>query len=103
MDVLFAWTTESTPAPTGGLPESWLGWLLLGGIVGIYMLVMRTRRRAYYDHMKTEADLRRSDPDLRKPDPQPQPEPRTQLSDERGSEDQADDGHDLDDDVHGGP
>jgi len=55
------------PSTGGGEALLWL--LLAGGIVGLYFIISRTRKRSYRAYMsKTdrEAELRSNDPDMKK-------------------------------------
>ena len=61
-------TTTAAVAGEGDIPSTWLGWILLAGIVGLYFVVQRTRSRHTGSHRDREAELRRRDPDLRRDD-----------------------------------
>jgi len=61
--------------PQGGLPgggAETVIWVVLGAVlVGLYLLIRRTRRRserAFMDARRREDQLRANDPDLRRPD-----------------------------------
>lgn len=47
-------------------------WLLLGaGIVGLWLIINRTRKRSYREYMtraQREEELKRADPDMRNPE-----------------------------------
>ena len=66
---LLAQETSTIPEAGGG---AILIWLLLGaGIIGLYLVVNRTRRRSYGDYMsrtEREAEMKENDPDMRKDD-----------------------------------
>lgn len=61
-------TTETTAAPDAdiGVPTTWLGWVILAVILGLYFVIQRTRQRHIRSRHDREAHLRRSDPDLRR-------------------------------------
>ncbi len=65
-----AFATESgfnLPDTGGGETLLWL--LLAAGIVGLYFIVSRTRKRSYRRYMSRadrEAELRSNDPDMKK-------------------------------------
>jgi hypothetical protein len=58
------------------LPDAGSGaivvWVLLGaGIVGLYLIINRTRKRSYNDYMdraKREAEMKANDPDMKQED-----------------------------------
>jgi hypothetical protein len=60
---------------TSTIPDAGSGaifvWLLLGaGIIGLYVVINRTRRRSYREYMSRaehDAELKANDPDMRKP------------------------------------
>ncbi len=66
---LLAQETSTIPEAGGG---AILIWLLLGaGIIGLYLVVNRTRRRSYGNYMsraEREAEMKENDPDMRKDD-----------------------------------
>jgi hypothetical protein len=66
LHLLFA-TTETTVTPAGdiGIPTTWLGWVMLAVIIGLYFVIQRTRERHIRERRDREAELRRADPDLR--------------------------------------
>jgi heme exporter protein D len=61
---------------TSTIPEAGSGailvWLALGaGIIGLYILINRSRKRSYRDYMsraEREAEMRANDPDMRSED-----------------------------------
>jgi hypothetical protein len=61
-------TTETTGTPDAdiGVPTTWLGWVILAVMVGLFFLIQRTRQRHIRSRHDREAQLRRSDPDLRR-------------------------------------
>ena len=61
-------TTTTIPPDDGAIPSTWLGWLLLAGIVGLYFVVQRSRTRHVASYRDRETELRRNDPDLRQDD-----------------------------------
>ncbi len=67
---ILAQTTElSLPTSGGGEIVAWL--LLAGGIVGLFLIINRTRKRSYRHYMdqaKREAELKANDPDMKGPD-----------------------------------
>jgi len=57
------------PSPGGGEIIIWL--LLATGIVGLFMIINRTRKRSYREYMRRasrEEELKANDPDLKKPE-----------------------------------
>lgn len=58
-------TTTTVVAGEGGIPSTWLGWLLLAGMVGLYFVVQRSRARHTVTMRERNAQLRRNDPDMR--------------------------------------
>lgn len=60
------------PTAAGGEIGAWLVWLLLGaGIVGLFMIINRTRKRSYRHYMDKaarEAEMKANDPDMKNPD-----------------------------------
>jgi hypothetical protein len=61
-------TTTVAPAEDANLPDTWLGWAILAVIVGLYVVIQRTRRRHVVSRHDREVELRRADPDLRRED-----------------------------------
>jgi hypothetical protein len=65
---LLAQETSTIPDAGGG---AILIWLLLGaGIIGLYVVINRTRRRSYREYMsraERDEELKANDPDMRKP------------------------------------
>jgi len=63
---LLAQETSTIPDAGGG---AILIWLLLGaGIIGLYVVINRTRRRSYREYMsraEREEELKANDPDMR--------------------------------------
>ncbi|MEN8238588.1 MAG: LPXTG cell wall anchor domain-containing protein [Actinomycetota bacterium] len=63
---VFAQSGFDLPQTGGG----WVIWLLLSaGIIGLFVIINRTRKRSYRDYMdreKREAELRANDPDMKK-------------------------------------
>ena len=56
----------SLPEAGGGEIVVWL--LLAAGIVGLFLVINRTRKRSYKSYMsraEREAELRRNDPDMK--------------------------------------
>ncbi|GMQ97984.1 MAG: hypothetical protein BMS9Abin17_0488 [Acidimicrobiia bacterium] len=54
------------PSTGGGEALLWL--LLAGGIIGLYLIISRTRKRSYRDYMSRadrEAELKSNDPDMK--------------------------------------
>ncbi len=62
---------EASPIPEAG-GGAILVWLLLGaGIVGLYILISRSRKRSYRHYMSRsehEAEMKANDPDMRSED-----------------------------------
>lgn len=62
--------TELNLPTSGG--EEIIAWLLLaGGIVGLFLIINRTRKRSYRHYMdraQREAELKASDPDMKPPE-----------------------------------
>ena len=57
----------SLPEAGGGEIVVWL--LLAAGIVGLFLIINRTRKRSYQSYMgraRREAELRANDPDMKK-------------------------------------
>jgi len=57
----------SLPEAGGGEIVVWL--ILAAGIVGLFLIINRTRKRSYRSYMdraQSEADLKASDPDMKK-------------------------------------
>ncbi len=66
---LLAQETSTIPEAGGGAILVWL--LLALGIVGLYVLISRTRKRSYKDYVSRadrEAELKANDPDMRSED-----------------------------------
>jgi hypothetical protein len=61
---------ETSTIPDAG-DGAILIWLLLGaGIIGLYVVINRTRRRSYREYMsraERDEELKANDPDMRKP------------------------------------
>lgn len=56
----------SLPSAGGGEIIVWL--LLAAGIVGLYLVINRTRKRSYRDYMsraEREAEMKANDPDMK--------------------------------------
>ena len=63
---VFAQETSTIPDAGGGAIFVWL--ILGAGIVGLYVVVTRTRRRSYREYMShedREAELKANDPDMK--------------------------------------
>jgi hypothetical protein len=60
------------PTAVGDEFGAWLVWLLLGaGIVGLFLIINRTRKRSYRHYMdkaEREAEMKTNDPDMKRPD-----------------------------------
>lgn len=57
------------PEEGGGAVVMWV--ILAAGIVGLYVVISRTRKRSYRTYMtrsEREAAIKANDPDLKKPD-----------------------------------
>ncbi len=67
---ILAQTTEvSLPTSGGGEVVAWI--LLAGGIVGLFLIINRTRKRSYRHYMdrtQREAELKANDPDMKPPE-----------------------------------
>jgi heme exporter protein D len=64
---LLAQETSTIPDAGGGAIFVWV--ILGAGIIGLYVIINRTRRRSYRDYMardEREAELKANDPDMRK-------------------------------------
>ncbi|NNC73994.1 MAG: hypothetical protein HKN93_00650 [Acidimicrobiia bacterium] len=61
------WALQDLPDPEEGT-AAWVVWvILLAVIVGLYMLISRTRRRAsedYWRRREAEEEARKNDPDM---------------------------------------
>lgn len=63
---VFAQETSTIPDAGGGAIFVWL--ILGAGIVGLYVVITRTRRRSYREYMSREdreAELKANDPDMK--------------------------------------
>ncbi len=63
---LLAQETSTIPQAGGGAIIVWL--ILAAGIVGLYVLITRSRRRSYSEYMSQadrEAEMKANDPDMR--------------------------------------
>ncbi len=66
---ILAQTEVNLPSAGGGEIFIWL--LLGGGIVGLFLIINRTRKRSYRHYMdraRREAELKANDPDMRPPE-----------------------------------
>ena len=64
---LLAQDTSTIPDAGGGAIFVWV--ILGAGIIGLYVIINRTRRRSYRGYMardEREAELKANDPDMRK-------------------------------------
>ncbi len=64
---VLAQETSTIPDAGGGAIFVWL--LLGAGIIGLYVVINRTRKRSYRDYMsraQREEELKANDPDMRK-------------------------------------
>ena len=62
---LFAQETSTIPEAGGGAILLWV--FLAAGIIGLYVLITRTRKRSYRDYMsraEREAEMKANDPDM---------------------------------------
>lgn len=65
---LLAQETSTIPEAGGGAIFVWL--LLGAGIVGLYVVINRTRKRSYREYMsraQREQEMKANDPDMRDP------------------------------------
>lgn len=65
---LLAQETSTIPEAGGGAIFVWL--LLGAGIVGLYVVINRTRKRSYREYMsraQREQEMKSNDPDMRDP------------------------------------
>jgi hypothetical protein len=63
---LLAQETSTIPEAGGGAILLWV--ILAAGIVGLYVLITRTRKRSYRDYMsraEREAEMKANDPDMK--------------------------------------
>lgn len=63
---VLAQETSTIPDAGGGAILVWL--LIAAGIVALYVVISRTRKRSYRDYMSRadrEEELKRNDPDMR--------------------------------------
>ena len=66
---LLAQETSTIPEAGGGAILLWV--VLAAGIVGLYVLITRTRKRSYRDYMsraEREAEMKANDPDMKQPE-----------------------------------
>lgn len=66
---LLAQETSTIPEAGGGAILLWV--VLAAGIVGLYVLITRTRKRSYRDYMsraEREAEMKANDPDMKQTD-----------------------------------
>jgi hypothetical protein len=66
---LLAQETSTIPEAGGGAILLWV--ILAAGIVGLYVLITRTRKRSYQDYMsraEREAEMKANDPDMKQPE-----------------------------------
>ena len=69
LTTLLAQETSTIPDAGGGAIFVWL--LLGAGIIGLYLVINRTRKRSYRDYLSRsdrEAEMKANDPDMRKDD-----------------------------------
>lgn len=69
---IFAQSEVDLPTAAGDELGAWLVWLLLAaGIVGLFVIINRTRKRTYRHYMDKatrEAEMKANDPDMKRPD-----------------------------------
>ena len=66
---LLAQEASTIPEAGGGAILLWV--ILAAGIVGLYVLITRTRKRSYQDYMsraEREAEMKANDPDMKQPE-----------------------------------
>ncbi len=69
---IVAQTEIDLPTAAGDEIGAWIIWLLLGaGIVGLFLLINRTRKRSYrhyMSHTERESEMKANDPDMKQPE-----------------------------------
>ena len=66
---ILAQTEVNLPTSSGQEIVAWL--LMAGGIVGLFLIINRTRKRSYRHYMnraEREAELKANDPDMKRSD-----------------------------------
>lgn len=69
---IVAQTEIDLPSTAGDGIGAWIIWLLLGaGIIGLFLVINRTRKSSYRHYMsraERESEMKANDPDMKQPD-----------------------------------